>query len=144
MLEAVERETAGDNVEEMTAPAAAALVGSEAVEDGQVGGLLEIEIEGSVDLEAGSMDFFRTEPTVELAADFFDEPGRDRIGRGLDVEAERGGTSGFCLGNGDLAVLKHGIDDEIAAAERSLGAEQGREFDGSFGQSGEKRGFGQG
>ncbi len=78
-----------------TAPAVAAFVGGDAIEDGVVGDVLEVHIEGGIDAQAGVVDFFGAELFFEFAADFFNEPGGDGHFRLGDAQAEGGGAGGF-------------------------------------------------
>jgi hypothetical protein len=74
----------------------AALIGGEAVEHGAVGGLLQVEVEGGFDFEAGFVDLLGAEALFELAADFLLEPGSD------------GGVSGWemCSPSGACGLLQ--------------------------------------
>src|ERR1700751_1447888 len=123
MLEIVEADAAGDDVEEAPTPSAAALVGCEAVLYDAIGGLLEVEIERGVDLEAGFVHALRAVLAIEFAADFFDKPWSDAVGRRLDVEAEGGGAGSFSLRLSNGSVFQHRVDDGVAAAESAIGIE---------------------
>src|SRR5579863_5707188 len=133
----------GEDVFELALPAVAALVGGEAVHDGVVGGLLQIEVEGGLDAQAGFVDLFGAEALFELAADFFLEPGSDGHLWLGDVEAERRRAGFFCLRVSDGAVGLHLREDEIAAFEGFLRIEERRIGGWALGQASEEGSFGQ-
>ena len=120
------RDAVVEHVLDAAAPAVAALIGGQPVEHGAVGGLLQIEIEGGVDAQAGLVNLFGAEPLFELAADFLLEPGSDRhLGLG-DVQAERRLAGLVGLGVGDDPVRLHLAEHQVAAAEGLVGIEQRR------------------
>ena len=144
----VERDAGGENVFQLagavvTDPAMAALVGCKAIEDGAVGGLLQVEVEGGFNLQAGLVDLLGAEALLELLARLLLEPGSDghlRLGR---VQAERGIAGRFGLGVGDGMVLLHLGEDKIAAAQGLVGIGQGRKGRGRLGKAGQQSRFGQ-
>ena len=76
----------GDDVFEMTLPAVAALVGGQAVEHGLIRGLLHVDVERGVDLQAAFVDLVGAVLAFEIAANFFDEIWSERIrDRGRDA-----------------------------------------------------------
>jgi len=97
MAVVLKRDAAGQDVLLLVFPAVAALVGGYAVGYGAVGGLLQVEVEGGLDFEAGFVDLLGAEALFEFAADFFLEPGGNGALRLRDVEAERGLTRLFSL-----------------------------------------------
>ncbi len=127
----------------LTGPAMAALVGSEAVGHGAVGGLLQVKVEGGLNFQAGFVDLLGTEAFFELAADFFLEPGRHRALRLGDVQAQRGIAGLLGLDVGDDSVGLHFTEDEVAAAQGFVRIEQRRKGYGRLGQAGQESRFSQ-
>jgi len=125
----------------MPLPAAMALVRGQAIENRLIGRVLQIEIERGVDLEACGMDFFRAEAAFQLAAHFFDEPRRYRVGRSFEMQPQRRGAGGLSLGRCDLAVFEHGIDDDVPPAKGAVRVQDRRELKRAFGQPRKQRGF---
>jgi len=77
-------------------PAVAALVGRKPIEDGMVGGLLKVEVEGGFDLEAGLMNLLGPEAFFQLLAHLLLEPGATDIS-GWAVWRPRGRCARFGL-----------------------------------------------
>ncbi len=73
----------------MTFPSVAAFIGGESVEDSAIGGLLQVHVERGVDAQAALVDLVGTVLGFQVAADFFDEVGREGIGIVLEIELDR-------------------------------------------------------
>ncbi len=84
------------NVLYPAAPAMTAFVSGQAIGHGVVGGLLQVEIEGGVDPQAGLVHFFAAEALFEFAAHFLLEPRGHGHFRLHHVQAE-GSLPGSCL-----------------------------------------------
>src|SRR6185437_1478702 len=133
----------GDDVFKMAGPAAAALVGGQAVQHGAIGDALEVEVERGLHAQAILVDLFRSKAAVELLADLVLKPGgggADRLG---DMQAKRGGAGSVRLGASDEPVVFHLSEDQVAAAERPVRVEQGRKGNWAFGKPGKQGGFGE-
>ena len=126
MLELGDANATGDNVEEVPLPAVPPFVGRQTIEHSLVGGSLEVEIKGGVDAKPGGVKLFSSQLLLEFATDFFDKVGSDGVGIGLDIEAERSFAGCRGLLGGDLAVFKHGVDDQVAAAKGLVGIQNRR------------------
>ncbi len=119
----------------------AALVGSQAVEHGLIGGALHFRIQRGVDTQPAFVNFVAAVFLFQIAADFFGKVGRQRIGITLQVQDDGGGFGAGGFGGGDFAVLQHGVQDQVAAGGGALHVHQGRIVVGSLGKSGQQGGF---
>ena len=88
-------------------PAVAALVGGDTIEDGMVGNLLQVDVEGGFYAQACFVHLFSAELLFELAADFFDKPGRYGHLRLGDMQPQRSGARSLGLLPGDDLVVLH-------------------------------------
>ena len=137
----VENRAFVDDVFEMSLPPVTALVGGEAIEHSLIRGFLQIDVERRVDLETAFVDLISPVLAFEITANLFDEIRSERIWIVREMEDEGGGASVGSLGRGDLAVLKHGVDDQVAALLRAVRMSD-RRIDGrALRESGEERGF---
>jgi len=93
----VEGEAVVEDVLDACLPAVAALVRCHAVDNGLVGNLLQVEVEGSVDAQAGLMHLFAAEALLQLAPHLLLEPGGDgALGLG-NMQVEPGLQGAFRL-----------------------------------------------
>src|ERR1700722_11046982 len=104
----------------MVLPSVAALVGGQSVEHSLVGSALQVHIERSVDAQAALKDAIVTVFILEIAADVFDEIWGERIRIVLQMKLDRLGARFNGLLRGEYAVLKHGIDHQIASPQGAV------------------------
>ena len=78
-----------DHIFQVALPSVAALVGGQAIVDGAIGGLLQVQVERGVDAQAGLVDLLGAKALLEFLPHLFLKPGRDRALRLSDVETER-------------------------------------------------------
>ena len=135
MLESVHVQAARKHIEKMALPAAAAFPGSETIENRPIRRVLQVQIERGVNLQAGGVNFFSAEAPLQLAAHLFHEPRSDGIRRSLQMQPQWRRARSLRLRRRDLAVLKHGVDDDVPPAERPVGVQQRRKFHGSLRQT---------
>ena len=132
----VELLTLGDYVQEMAAPAMAALVDGEAVEQHLARQLLQIHVERGVNPQTVFVHLIAAIFRLEIAPDFFHIVRRQRIRIFLQVEHDRLALGFRCLRCGNLAVLEHGVKHEVAPPARALRMNDRRIVLRRLGQSG--------
>ncbi len=106
--------------------------------DGLGGDALEFGVKRGVDAEGVVGLLLLAEAPVELIVDEVDEV---RSFAGVDVlggEVEGLGGGGAGLGGGDVAGLDHGVEDDVAALEGTLGMAVGVEAAGALDHAGEQ------
>src|SRR5450631_1120016 len=118
-----------------------ALVSSEAVEQCPARRLLQIHIERCINAQPAFMNLVAAILRFEVAPDFFHVVRSQRIRIFLQVEQDRLTPGIRSLGRGDLAVLKHGIEHEVAPFEGTFRVVDWRVILRRLGKSREQRGF---
>ncbi len=136
-----ERLTFRDDIIELAAPAMAALVRGEAVEQGLTSGLLQFHIERGVNAQTALMDLIATVLAFQIAADFLHEMRCERIRVLLHAEHDRLPLCLVGLRGCNLAVLEHGIEHEVATLEGSVRVIDRRIILRRFRQAREQRSF---
>ncbi len=101
-------------------------------------------IEGRVDPEAPLVDALAPVLLLEILADRLQEVGGDRRRLATDVEAEGELLGGGRLLGGDVLLLRHAVQDVVAALEGVVGVFHRGEAGGVLGKAGQEGGFGQG
>src|SRR5262249_20881871 len=89
MLKAFHANAAGDDVEQVSAPAVPPLIRSKPIEHSPVRSLLQIKIERGVDFQPCLMHLVGAEPPLQLAPDFLDKPWCHAVWRRLNVQSQR-------------------------------------------------------
>ena len=117
ILVSVELLSLRNHVQELAVPTVPSFVGSEAVEQRLARGLLQIHIERCVNAQTAFVNLVAAILRFEVAADFFHIVRRQRIRILLQLEHDRLALGLRRLGRGDLAILKHGIEHEVAPFE---------------------------
>src|ERR1700726_24506 len=133
--------TLGNYVHDFAVPAMPALVGGEAVEQRLARGLLQIHIERGINAQSAFVNLIAAILRFEVAPDFLHIMRGQRIRIFLQVEYDR---LALCIGGlcgGDLAVLKHGIEHEVAPLESAFRVADRRIILRRFGKSRKHRGF---
>ena len=98
----------------------AAFVGGEAVEQRLARGLLQIHVERRVNPQPAFVDLVAAILRFEVAPDFLHVVRSQRIRIFLQVEHDRPVLGLRRLGRGDLAILEHGVEHEVAPLESAV------------------------
>ena len=118
-----------------------ALVGRQAVAHRLLRGVLHLQIQSGVDAQAGFVDFSAPYFFSRYCANLLDEVRSDVVGLGLQLEDQRRALGALGFGRGDLAVLQHVVDHQVAAAQRALRIVDRRIVIRRLGQAGEDGSF---
>ena len=114
----------------------AALVGGEAVEQHLARQLLQIHIERGVNPQTVFVNLITAIFRLKITPDFFHIVWRQRIRVLLQIEHDGLALCFRCLGRGDLAVLEHGVEHEVAPPAGALRVDDRRIVLRRLGQSG--------
>jgi len=98
----------------------AALIGGQAVEHRVVRRALQVAVQRGVDAQPAFMHLVAAVLGFEVAADLFNKIRRKRSGVMRQLQADRPVAEIVGLLGGDLAVLEHGVDDQIAPLDGAL------------------------
>ncbi len=131
----------GNHVHELAVPAVPALVGGEAVEQRLARRFLQIHVERGVNAQPAFVHLVAAILRFQVAADFLDIVRSQRIRIFLQVERDRLALGVRRLGGGDLAVLQHGIEHEVAPLDRAFRMVDRRVILRRLGKSREQRGL---
>src|ERR1700692_627795 len=90
------------------------LISSEAIKQGLTGGLLQVHVERRIDSQSTFVDLIAAVFCLQITPYFLYVIRGQRIGISLQVERDRLALGCGSLTCGNLAVLKHGIEHQVA------------------------------
>src|SRR5581483_8432606 len=115
-----DRNPATQDILKMSSPAVAPFVSCQAVEQSSVRSALQINIERGVDPQSTFEYLIAAVLVFQIPADVFNEVRGERIRIFSDFEIQRLIAGFCCLLGGDLAVLEHGVDYQVASLECAI------------------------
>src|SRR6202030_3091864 len=137
----VELLTLGNDVHESAVPAMPAFVGGEAVEQRLARGLLQLHIERGINAQSHFVNLVAAIRRCERGAYLVHRVRSQRIRIFLQIEDDRLALGIRGWRGGDLAVLEHGIEHEVAPLDGAVRMGDRRVILRRLGKSGEQRGF---